>query len=229
MTTKRCSHVLLAALLSFGLAQAQQQSVKPGINESWKSSDIEPLINRLESESREIYTHRSDLAALTGPLPGAAVADIGAGSGFMALEFARLVGPQGKVYAVDINPAMMENVAQLARKAGFRNLETVVNSDRSVELPDASVDLIFICDTYHHFEYPQDVMASVHKALRPGGQLVVVEFHRVEGQSENWVLEHVRAGQEVFTREIEQSGFRLVNVHEPSFLKDNYILRFVRE
>ncbi len=232
MTTKRCAQIVLPLILALTFATAgpaQEKSVKPGINESWKSSDIEPLVNRLEAESREIFQHRSDLAAITGPLAGSAIADIGAGSGFMALEFARLTGPQGKVYAVDINPTMMENVARLARKAGIGHLETVVNGERSVELPEASVDLVFICDTYHHFEYPQDVMASVRKALRPGGQLVVVEFHRVEGESENWVLQHVRADKDVFIREIEQSGFRLTNVHEPSFLKDNYVLRFVRE
>ena len=232
MTAKRPAHSVFLILMALTLCAAplaQEKSVKPGINESWKSSNIEPLINRLESESREIYQHRFDLAAITGPRPGTAMADIGAGSGFMALEFAKLIGPQGKVYAVDINPVMMEQVTKLARQAGIENLETVVNSERSVELAAASVDLAFICDTYHHFEYPQDVMATVRQALRPGGQLVVVEFHRVEGESEDWVLEHVRADKDVFIREIEQSGFRLSNVHQPSFLKDNYILRFVRE
>lgn len=208
-------------------APLQQQSVKPGINESWKSSNIDPLIQRLETESREIYTERERLAAVVGPAPGAAVADVGAGSGFMTEELARLVGPSGKVYAVDINPTMLKHVADVAKAKGMPNIETIVCSEHSTELPRQSVDLIFVCDTYHHFEYPQDTLASIHAALRPGGQLVVVDFKRIPGESQDFVMEHVRAGQEVFTQEIESAGFRLIGLH-PDFLKENYILRFLK-
>jgi predicted methyltransferase len=86
------------------------------------------------------------------------------------------------------------------------------------------VDLAFVCDTYHHFEFPQKTMASIHRALRPGGRVVVIDFHRIEGISSDWVMEHVRAGQEVFRKEIEAAGFRLVE--EPKFLKENYCMIF---
>ncbi len=204
------------------------ESVKPGINDAWKSDDIEPLVGRLETESREIYTQRENLAALVGPRPGAAIADVGAGSGFMAMIFSRLAGPQGKVYAVDINSHLMKRLADNAEDAGLTNIETVVSTDTEVRLPPASVDLIFICDTYHHFEYPRQTMATIREALRPGGQLVVVDFRRIPGQSPEWMLDHVRAGQEVFTREIIEAGFDLVNVHDVRFLEQNYVLRFVK-
>ncbi len=86
------------------------------------------------------------------------------------------------------------------------------------------MDLAFICDVYHHFEYPHSSLASLHRALRPGGELVLVEFKRVPGQSSDWVLNHVRAGQEVFTAEIEAAGFK--KAQEINLLKENYILRF---
>ncbi len=198
----------------------------PSINESWKSSEIDPLIARLEDEEREIYAHRVALAAVVGPLPGSVVADVGAGSGFMAEELAKLVGPEGRVYAVDINPHMLDRLSRRAREHGLENIQTVVCPEDSTNLPPLSVDLVFICDTYHHFEQPRRTMQSVYEALRPGGQLVVVDFKRVPGQVPDWVLDHVRAGQPEFTAEIEAAGFTLTNVHNLPGLENNYILRF---
>ncbi len=207
-------------------ASGEEKSVKPGINDSWKSDQVEPLIERLETESREIWTQRELIAAVVGPPPGAAVADVGAGSGFMAELFARKVGPTGKIYAVDINPTMMERVAAEMKERGVANLETVVCGERSVDLPAASVDIVFVCDTYHHFEYPRSTLASIHDALRPNGQMVVVDFERIPGKSREWVLDHVRAGEEVFTREIVDAGFELVGRHDVPALTENYVLRF---
>ena len=103
-------------------------------------------------------------------------------------------------------------------------METVLAAPDSVNLRPGSIDVAFIADTYHHFEFPQKTMASIHRALRPGGRVVVIDFHRIEGVSSEWVLNHVRAGQEVFRGEIESAGFRLVE--EPKFLKENYYMIF---
>jgi SAM-dependent methyltransferase len=205
---------------------AQPPAVGPEINDPWRSSDIGPLVSRAESESREIYVHRELLAAVAGPVPGSVVADVGAGTGFMSLLFSRLVGPAGRVYAVDLNPALMDHVTARAREQGIDNIRTVVCTDRSVELPPASVDMVFLCDTYHHFEYPMSTMGSIHDALRPGGQVVVVEFERIPGASRPWILDHVRAGEEVFTREILDCGFELINRHDLPVLEETYVLRF---
>jgi predicted methyltransferase len=70
-------------------------------------------------------------------------------------------------------------------------------------------------------------MASIHEALRPGGQVVVVDFHRIPGKSREWVLNHVRAGQEVVVKEIEQSGFKKVG--EEKLLSENYLIRFEKK
>ena len=205
---------------------AQLKSVKPGINDQWVSSDIDPLIDILEAESREIYRERSNLAALVGPPPGAIVADVGAGSGFMAEEFASLVGDEGIVYAVDINPVMLDDVLRKANAKGITNIRKVLSPEDSVNLAPKSVDIVFLCDTYHHFEYPTPTMKSIYQALRSGGQLVLVDFNRIPGQSEPWLLEHVRAGEEEFKKEILQAGFELTNSHYPPYLTENYVLRF---
>jgi SAM-dependent methyltransferase len=225
---------LLALALALGSAGwlvapqlgAQEKSVKPGINETWKSNEIQPLVNTLEAESREIYTQRSALADLVALRPGMAVADIGAGSGFMVEEFARRVGAAGKVYAVDINGKLLERIAANAKQHNLPQIQIVLTHEDSVDLPDGTVDLVFVCDTYHHFEYPQKSLAGIHRALRTGGELIIVEFHREPGQSPGWILEHVRAGQAEFTREIEAAGFTLVRVEAAPFLSQNYVLRF---
>jgi ubiquinone/menaquinone biosynthesis C-methylase UbiE len=229
--SRRAALFLAAALLSFPLsaqqpAPAKEPSVKPGINEQWKSPNVEPLVATLESESREIYQHRKELAALVGVRPGAAVADVGAGSGFMVELFAEAAGPKGKVYAVDINPKLLERIAARAREQGRATIETVLAREDHASLPPNSVDVVFLCDTYHHFEFPKSTMRSLYEALRPGGQLVVVEFHRIPGKSADWVLEHVRAGQEEFTKEIRSFGFELVEQPAAPFLTQNYVLRF---
>lgn len=218
---------LLLILAAVPLAVAEDPAVNPSMNDTWRSDDTERLTHILESEDREIYTQRVDLAAAVGLLPGAAVADVGSGTGFMTEEFARLVGPEGKVYAVDINPKMLALIDERAKRDGIADrVETVLCKNDSVELPPASIDVAFVCDTYHHLEYPRSTLASIREALRPGGELVVVDFHRIEGKSDEWALKHIRAGQEVFTKEIEEAGFQLVAVHNFSFLERNYILRF---
>ena len=102
-------------------------------------------------------------------------------------------------------------------------VRVVEGTRTSVELPKASVDVAFVCDVYHHFESPEASLASLFEAIRPGGSLVIIEFHRIPGQTPEWLLEHVRAGQDVFTAEIEAAGFVETDEIELEGLTDNYI------
>lgn len=203
-----------------------EASAKPGINAEYLKPDVDAAqwTERFEREGREIYDQRERIAAAAGLRPGLRVADIGAGSGLFTLLFAERVGPQGEVFAVDIVPAFLDHIRRRAAAAGFKNVRTVLATERSVELAPRSVDLAFVCDTYHHFEYPRHTLASLHRALKPGGELVLVEFRRVPGESSDWVLNHVRAGEEVFTAEIEAAGFKQVG--RADFLRENYLVRF---
>ena len=105
-------------------------------------------------------------------------------------------------------------------------LHPVQCTETSTELEPNSVDAAFICDTYHHFEHPAKTLESLHRALRPGGQLIVVDFDRIPGKTRDWLLNHVRAGKEVFRDEIVSAGFRFVREESADFLEENYILRF---
>lgn len=220
--------ILVASLGFFSAATlpvpAQEKSVRPGINKPFEKPDVKGFIGKFEGESREVFSQRNEIVAACRIRPGMAVADIGAGTGLFSRLFASKVGPRGKVYAVDIAPDFVKHIETACEKNDFRNVVGVVCIADHVKLPARSIDLAFICDTYHHFEFPFKTMTSLHEALRPGGHLVVIDFHRIEGKSREWVLNHVRAGQEIVTREIETTGFKKIG--EESLLKENYLVRF---
>ncbi len=218
---------LLAIALLAALAaplNADEPSVAPGINRYYENPNWQQWVYAFERPGREIYDRRKDIVAATGIEPGMVVADIGAGSGLFTRLFAHEVGPQGKVYAVDISQTFVRNIMRTARAQGLDNVEGVVNSPKEVSLPKESIDIAFICDTYHHFEYPESMMKSVRLALRPGGRLIVVDFRRVPGRSSRWVMGHVRAGKDVVIREIQAREFRFVE--EKPLLRTNYYLVF---
>lgn len=215
----------LLALLTLPTAlRGQDKSVRPGINDPFKDPDLPKYIGVFEGESREIFAKRKEIVAACGLKPGMAIADVGAGTGLFTRLFAEAVGPKGKVYAVDIAAKFIEYIEKTCKEKGLTNVTGIVCTATSTELPEKSVDLVFICDTYHHFEFPFKTLASVRKALRPGGRVVLIDFKRIKGESTDWVMNHVRAGQDVFTKEVESCGFKVVE--EKKILKENYFLVF---
>lgn len=220
------SVVLLACVLGFSAAgAAQEKSVRPGINDPFKNPDVKEWVTKFEGESREVYDKRKEVVAACKLKPGQAVADVGAGTGLFTRLFADEVKGGGAVYAVDISQKFLDHIAESAKKQEIRHVKTVLGTDVSAGLPEGSVDVAFACDTYHHFEYPQRMMASVHKALKAGGRVVVIDFHRVPGKSSDWTLKHVRAGQDVVEKEIAECGFRKA-AEVKDLLKENYMVVF---
>jgi predicted methyltransferase len=209
---------------------AESHALSEGINDRFLAEDldVDAWVERFEGESREIYAQREAIVDALGLEPGSRVADVGAGTGFFSALFAREVGPDGIVYAVEISPKFLEHLRQRKAELGLSVLRVVEGTRDSVELPPASIDVAFVCDVYHHFESPEASLASLHRALRPGGALFVIDFERIPGESPDWVLEHVRAGRDVFTAEIESAGFDLAESVEIDGLDRNYVLHFVR-
>ena len=208
---------------SFGV---HAQGASPEINEPYQNPSYRDWQGRLETESREVYQRRFAIVAELGLREGAAVADIGAGTGLFTRLFADKVGPSGRVYAVDIAAEFLRGIERRAAADGQRNIVTVESSQADARLPAGSVDVAFICDAYHHFEQPKAMLASISRALRPGGRLVVVDFERIPGTSPDWLLKHVRAGKEEFRREIEAAGFSFAG--EERLMRENYFLRFTK-
>lgn len=221
----------LAAMLSScttnddASTRAPSGVVEPGINDAYYANpDPDMWAGRFEVESREIWTRRAEIIDMVGVEDGDIVADVGAGTGFLTLALARRAYPEGRVIAVDIIPEFLEHIDERARGHAIMNVDLQLASETSVNLPAESVDTVFCCDTYHHFTAPAQTLASIHKALKPDGEFVMIDFIRDPRRSRPWILDHVRAGEETVFHEITAAGFDLIE--RPQFLEENYVLRF---
>ncbi|HBH35318.1 MAG TPA: SAM-dependent methyltransferase [Gammaproteobacteria bacterium] len=214
-----CSLMLLAPLLS-----AEEQAVSPDINSYFQNPDWRQWVNTFERPGREVFDKRHAIVAASGVKPGMVVADIGAGTGLFTRLFADRVGAAGKVYAVDISRPFVENILRTSREQGFINVVGIVNSDKDVSLPADSIDIAFLVDTYHHFEYPVSMLASIRRSLGAGGALIIIDFRRDPHRSSNWVMDHVRAGKDAVIDEVTRAGFQLI--HDKPLLRTNYYLVF---
>lgn len=209
-------------------AAGDEESVRPGVNKNFLDPelDVDKFVKRFEVESREIYLSRKAIVDGCGIKPGMKIADVGAGTGLFSRIFSNRTGDSGWVYAVDISTRFLEHINKESAAQKIKNITGVLCAENSVTLPPNSVDLVFICDTYHHFEYPKSTMQSIHDALKDGGHLVVVDFERIPGETREWLLNHVRAGKDVFRAEIQDAGFTLVEEAKIEGLKENYFLKF---
>lgn len=203
-------------------------AAKPELNAEFASPDldVDQWVKRFELESREIYGGRKEILKHLALAPGRRIADIGAGTGFFSLMFAELVGENGQVFAVDIGPRFLEHISSKAAEQGLVNLTPVLAGSQRSNLPLDSIDLAFVCDTYHHFEHPGPTLESIHRALAENGELFVIDFERIPGKSRDWVLDHVRADKATFRAEIEACGFEFVEEIAISNFAENYLLKF---
>ena len=219
--------VLLFGLSPLAVANVTEQNVNPDINRPYQAAEFEDWLNVFEREGREVYDKRHQVVEALKLRPGMDIADIGAGTGFYSLLFAGKVGKTGSVYAVDVTEDFILNITLRAAEKKLTNIHAVLSTQTDTLLAPDSIDMAFICDTYHHFEYPQTMLASIYRALRPGGQLVVIDYRKQPGESSSWVMSHVRANMGAVIEEIERAGFRFES--RLDILESNYFLRFVKK
>jgi len=130
-------------------------------------------LERAERDREE----RTDLLLVALQLQaGMVVADIGAGTGYLSRRMAQAVMPGGKVFAVDLQPQMISLLQAGAARSGLTQIEARLGSVDDVRLPASSIDLAIMVDVYHELSYPYEIMASIMKALKPGGRIVFVEY-----------------------------------------------------
>jgi ubiquinone/menaquinone biosynthesis C-methylase UbiE len=161
---------------------------------------------------RETEEQPDEALKAIGIARGSSVADIGAGSGYMTLRMAKLVGPEGKVYANDIQPRMLELLRENLKKQKLGNVTTVLGEIDDPKLPAASVDLVLLVDVYHEFSEPQKMLRHIREALKPDGRLVLLEY-RGEDPAVPIRPEHKMTVQQV-KAELEPEGYRLDEVKE---------------
>lgn len=225
--------ITLAALLCWPVLGTAQlvpapAGADPSINERFYNPTPGEWLPRFEGESREIYARRSDIVVASGAKAGMTVADVGAGSGFMAMLFAKQVGANGKVIAAEVSKVFAAAIAERAKNEGVSNLTTVLGTQTETGLLTNSVDIVFTSDVYHHFEQVAATLGSIKRALKAGGRFIVVDFERIPGVSSENTLKHVRAGKETVIDEVLAAGFRLREEIKTLGLKTNYYLIFER-
>ena len=130
----------------------------------------------LERTEREEEERTDLLVAALALRPGMVVADIGAGTGYLTRRMAPAIMPGGKALAVDVQPEMVSMLESMVRRTGLTQIQPVLGAEDDARLPEASVDLAIMVDVYHELAYPYEMLASITRALRPGGRLVFVEY-----------------------------------------------------
>jgi len=139
--------------------------------------------------------------------PGMVACDMGSGNGYHTIPMAKAVAPNGKVFASEIQQEMLTMLDERARKEGVNNIVPVLGTQTDAKLPDASCDLILLVDVYHEFSDPEPMLTAMKKALKPGGQIVLVEF-RAEDESVPIKPEH-KMSKEQILKEMSANGLRL--------------------
>ena len=143
---------------------------------------------------------------------GSTVADLGAGSGYFTLRLARAVGEMGKVYAVDIQPGMLQLLQKAVARERVTNVIPVLGAVDNPNLPANALDLVLMVDVYHEFSQPQVMLQRIKEALKPGGRLVLLEY-RAEDPDVPILPEHKMTKAQV-KLEVEHEGFRQQRVYD---------------
>lgn len=181
-------------------------------------------IQALEDPSRDAWQQPEKVISALGLKPGELVADLGAGPGYFTLRLARAVGPSGKVYGVDVSREMLDYLEKQARAKHLTNIQPVLALPHDPKLPAASVDLIFICDTLHHISERPTYYPLLMRALKPGGRLVNIDFHKRSLPVGPPVEMKIPKAEMI--REAEFAGFHLVKQYD--FLQYQYFVVFAR-
>lgn len=175
-------NLTLSPIAPTASATYQQKPVHSpdGIGKFYQGREIAQVMGHtgaswLERPSREAEEQPSKIINAIDLKPNDVVADIGAGTGYLSFRIAPLI-PKGKVFAVDIQPEMLDIIKSLKKKKNISNVEPILATVSNPNLPPESVDLAIMVDAYHEFEYPLEVMQGIVSALKPGGRVILVEY-----------------------------------------------------
>lgn len=204
--------ILVTAVLS--APAAGQQRVRHG--RLFPPEDL----GLLEGPDRDAWQKPDQIMDVLGIADGAVVADLGAGSGWFTVRLARRVGPNGIVYAEDIQREMIEATERRVDREGLRNVRTILGAPADPKLPEGRVDVVLIVDTYHEMEDPVGLLRNVARALKPQGRVGFVDYRKEEGGPGPSLADRVHPDE--IRRDIDAAGLRLIR--SETFLPYQYFL-----
>ena len=213
MMYRRC---LLAGLALFACAATVPAQVATKANETYQTPEGRKSVAAgLSNPERDQQQKPGVLIHEMGLQPGMTVADVGTGVGYMLPFLSKRVGPEGHVIAEDIFDDFLAAARQTVDRQGLTNVTFVKGTEESPNLPEGQVDIVLALDVYHHFNYPEKMLASIHKALKPGGKLVIVEYYKRESAMPGGrAISHIRLDMPDVIKETEANHFHLIEEKE---------------
>lgn len=168
----------------------------------------------LDGPDRDSRQKPKELIVALGITPGMTVADLGTGVGYMLPFLSAATGPKGAVIAEDIFPDYLDKARAKAEKTGLLNVKFVQGKEDDPKLPKG-VDLVLILDVYHHFDYPDKMLASIAESLNAGGRVAIVDYYKrkgaMGGKDSARAMTHIRLDEADVVKEIESFGFKVVS------------------
>lgn len=200
--------------LAFAFAAAAQ--VAGPANAGYKTPEgRKQVAASLADPARDQSIRPGQLLSEIGLKPGMSVADVGTGIGYMLPFLSKRVGETGRVYAEDIEDDFLSMARQTAENQGLKNVTFVKGTTTDPKLPESALDIILVLDSYHHFDYPEKMLAAIHKSLRPDGKLVIVEYYkRADAMPNGRALTHIRLDMPDVIKEVEANHFHLIEEKE---------------
>ena len=204
---------LLLGLMCCGLGLGQ---VADKANSGYKTPEGRARVaQNLTAPDRDAKQKPVELVTGMSLRPGMVVADVGTGVGYMLPFLSRAVGAQGRVLAQDIFDDFLDKARERVEREKLANVSIVKGTESDPNLPEDGVDAILALDSYHHYDYPDKMLAAMRKSLRGGGRLVIVEYYKRPNAMPNGnAMEHIRLDEPEVIKEIEANRFRLASKRE---------------
>ena len=205
--------LLLSAIAAFPQAAADA-------NKTYKTKEgRDGVAKTLDNPNRDKTQKPEEIIAAMNIQPGSTVADIGTGTGYMLPFLSKAVGTSGRVFGEDIAPDFLDRARAKVAADSLSNVTLVLGTETSPTLPAKSVNTILILDVYHHFDYPDKMLANISSALKPGGRLFIVDFYKKDRPG------HIRIDRDDVAKEISNNGFRLAKTIDHTG-NNQYMLSF---
>lgn len=216
--------LLVILLMALPSAVYAQDAVKRDDHQMHRlHGDPKAYISALEDPKRDAYQKPHEVIHALNLKSGEVIADIGAGSGYFTFHLARHVGDTGKVYAVDVSPDMILHINRRIRELKANNIVTLLADPDDPLLPDRSVNRFFFSDSWHHIENQSKYLSLMKRMLKPGGEIVMIDFHKKELPVGPPM--QMKIAREDLIKQFDGNGYRLTKEH--SFLPYQYFLVFV--